>query len=183
MRAFTTAAVVVAAVSLTANVAYAQTKTVTGETRTVTATVEAIEKSTRQLTLKNEDGTYEVLTVPEDVKRFDALKVGDKIKANYYENIVLRVKQPGEKDLDTSARGVTPGTGQGTSGTVASQRTITATITAIDQSVPSITFKGPNGWTYSSRVEDKAALAKVKEGDKVDITWTKAALMSIDDAK
>jgi Cu/Ag efflux protein CusF len=183
MRALTTVAGVVAAVSVTAGVAYAQTKTVTGETRTVTATVEAIEKSTRQVTLKNEDGTYEVLTVPEGVKRFDALKVGDTIKANYYENIVLRLKQPGEKDVDISSRGVTPGTGDKTAGTVASQRTITATITAIDPNAPSITFKGPNGWTYSSRVEDKAALAKVKEGDKVDITWTTAALVSIDDVK
>ena len=182
MRTLTTAAVV-AAVSLTANVAFAQSKTVTGETRTVTATVESIEKSTRQVTLKNEDGTYEVLTVPASVKRFDALKVGDKIKANYYENIVIRLKAPGEKDVDTASGATTPGSGAAPSGTVAAQRTITATITAIDQSVPSITFKGPNGWTYSSRVEDKAALAKVKEGDKVDITWTTAALVSIDDAK
>ena len=58
------------------------------------------------------------------------------------------------------------------------QRTITATITAIDQNVPSITFSGPNNWTYSSRVEDKKALAKVKVGDKVDITWTAAVLVS-----
>ena len=60
------------------------------------------------------------------------------------------------------------------------QRTITATITAIDQAVPSITFKGPNNWTYTSRVEDKAALAKVKVGDKVDITWTAAMILSLD---
>ena len=32
-----------------------------------------------------------------------------------------------------------------------------------------------------SRVEDKVALSKVKVGDKVDITWTAAALVSIDD--
>ena len=36
---------------------------------------------------------------------------------------------------------------------------------------------------YSSRVEDTAALAKVKVGDKLDITWTEALLLSIDDAK
>jgi Cu/Ag efflux protein CusF len=60
------------------------------------------------------------------------------------------------------------------------QRVITATITAIDPKAPSITFSGPNGWKYSSRVHDQAALAKVKVGDKVDITWTMALLMSVE---
>jgi Cu/Ag efflux protein CusF len=156
-------------------------KTITGETSVSTATVEAIEKSTRQVTLKDDDGTYEVLYVPSSVKRFDSLKVGDKVKARYYENVVFRLKAPGEKDVDTSTGGVTPAGGEKPKGTIASQRSITATITKIDPNVPSITFTGPNGWTYSSRVQDKKALAKVKEGDKVDITWTNAAIVSFDE--
>ena len=56
-------------------------------------------------------------------------------------------------------------------------------VTAIDQALPSITFTGPNGWNYSTRVEDKAALAKVKVGDKVDITWTEALVLSLDPAQ
>jgi len=46
--------------------------------------------------------------------------------------------------------------------------------------VPSITFTGPNGWKYSSRVEDKKALAKVKVGDRLDITWTEALILSVE---
>jgi hypothetical protein len=49
--------------------------------------------------------------------------------------------------------------------------------------VPSISFKGPNGWAYSSKVQDKDALSKVKVGDKVDITWTEALLVSFDTPK
>jgi len=49
--------------------------------------------------------------------------------------------------------------------------------------VPSISFSGPNGWKYSSRVEDKAALAKVKVGDRMDITWTLAVLISAEAPK
>ena len=40
-----------------------------------------------------------------------------------------------------------------------------------------------HNWKYSSRVEDKKALAKVKVGDKVDITWTAALLVSLDTPK
>ena len=174
-----------AVVALGAGSAAAQvSKTLTGETTTVTASVESIEKSTRQVTLKNEDGTYEVLTVPESVKRFDGLKVGDRIKAHYYENVVFRLKQPGEKDTDTASAAVTPAAGgEKPKGTIASQRQITATITAIDPKVPSISFTGPNGWNYSTKVQDKKALSQVKVGDKVEVTWTAAALMSFDDVK
>jgi len=175
-----------ALVSLFAGTGRAQdrtlTKTLTGEQKTATATVEAIERSTRTVTLKEENGEYNEVTVPADVKRFDTLKVGDKVTAKYYENIVLRLKLPGEKAKDTDALGVTP-KGGNSGGTVALQRTITATITHIDPKVPSISFSGPNGWKYSSRVEDKEALKKVKVGDRLDITWTTAVLISIDAAK
>jgi hypothetical protein len=169
---------------LAANAAAAQvSKTVTGETTTVTATVEAIEKSSRAVTLKKADGTYEVLRVPASVKRFESLKVGDTLKVRYYENIVLRLKPPGEPDVDTSSASTTPAAGGNPAGTAAAQRTITATITAIDPMVPSITFTGPNKWSYSSRVEDKKALAAVKVGDRVDITWTAASLISFEELK
>ena len=55
--------------------------------------------------------------------------------------------------------------------------TITATITAINPEVPSVTFTGPTGWKYTSKVVDKEALAKVKVGDKFDIVWTEAVLV------
>jgi hypothetical protein len=159
-----------------------QTKTITGETKTVTASVEAIEKASREVTVKKPDGTYEVFYVPKDVKRFDTLKIGDKVTAKYYENMVLRLKPQGEKDHNSDSDAVTKSK-EGPAATAAHQVTITATISAIDQKVPSITFTGPRGWTYSSRVEDKAALAKVKVGDKVDITWTEAMIVSLDEGK
>jgi hypothetical protein len=182
------AAVATAAfVPLFAGTALAQdrplTKTLTGDQKTVTATVEAIERNTRTMTLKEQNGEYTEISVPDDVKRFDTWKVGDKITARYYDNIVLRLKPPGEKAQDTYNSARTPGTGAKAGGTAATQRTITATITEIDPKVPSIKFSGPNGWTYSSRVEDTEALKQVKVGDRLDITWTMAVLISAEALK
>jgi hypothetical protein len=109
--------------------------------------------------------------------------VGDTINARYYENVVLRLKPPGEPDVNTNSDALTRGTGASPSGTAASQRVMTVKITAIDPNVPSITLAGPNNWTYSSRVADKAALQQVKVGDRLDITWTEAVMMSVDPAK
>jgi len=180
MKALVTS--IIASGLLASGVAYAQTKTVTGETQTVNATVEAIDQTRREVTLKKDDGTYEVLNVPKSVKRFDALKVGDTLSVRYYENIVLRVKPEGEADVNTASGGVVPAAGEKPTGTMSAQRTITAKITAIDQALPSISFTGPNGWNYTTRVQDKDALAKVKVGDRVDITWTAAAVVAFDEA-
>ena len=166
-----------------AGTALAQTKTLTGETQTISATVEAINVTTRTLTMKGPKGNVMDIVVPETVKRFPEIKVGDTLTARYYENLVIRKKQPGEKDVDTAAEAVTPGTGSKPAGTAATQRTITATITALDPKVPSITLSGPNKWTYSARIEDRKVLGQVKVGDKVDLTWTEALLLEFDIVK
>jgi hypothetical protein len=177
LRAMT--CVAAALLATTAVSAGAQTKVLSGEMKTVTATVEAIESSTRQVTVRKPDGTDVTFYVPPEMKRFDQLKVGDKITGKYYDNVVIQVKQAGTADVNSAAGKLVPVEGA-PAGTMSYQRTITATITAIDPKTPSITFTGPNNWKYSSRVEDKEALSKVKVGDKVDITWTMALLMSTD---
>lgn len=174
------AAIVLAAVAAAANAQVS--KTLPGTMEVVTVTVESIEKGSREVTVRKPDGSYGVFNVSPDVKRFDTLKVGDKITAKYYENVVLRLKAPGEKPVDSENAALTRSENRN-AGTAAVQRTITATITKIDMKVPSIAFSGPNGWNYSTRVKDKDTLAKVKVGDKVDITWTEAAIVSLDDAK
>lgn len=179
---YLTATILAAAIALPA-IASAQIKTLPGDAITITATVEAIERSTRSVTLRGDDGKIEMLTVPAEVKRFDTLKVGDKITAKYYDNITLRKKEPGEKDVDTLTEGVTPGSGAKAGGTASAQRTITATITAIDPKIPSISLSGPNNWKYSSRIADKDVLKLIKVGDKLDITWTQAVLISAEAPK
>ena len=182
-RIISTFLVVFAGILAVGGKAAAQVKVIPGEMETVTAIVEAVDHTTRTVSLKLPDGTYETIVAPASVERFDAIKVGDTLTARYYDNIVLRVKKPGEKDVNDGAEAVTKTPGASPSATAAKQRTITATITAIDMKVPSITLTGPNNWKYSSRVQDVNALKTVKVGDKLDITWTEALLVGFTPAK
>ena len=61
--------------------ASAQSRTIQGDSLTVSATVVAIDVQTRTVTTKNDKGVYETLHAPDDMKRFSELKVGDKITA------------------------------------------------------------------------------------------------------
>jgi hypothetical protein len=159
--------------------AAAQSKTLPGEMVEVKAKVEAIESGSRTINLRMDDGRIETIVAPDSMKTFNQIKVGDTVTAKYYDNIVVRKKEPGEKDINSWQKGLTPSATGTPAATAAKQRTITATVTAIDMNVPSITLKGPKYWTYSSKVADKDALAKVAVGDKVDITWTEALLLSV----
>ncbi len=163
-----------------AHTATAQTKTVRSEMRVETATVEAVDPSSRLVTLRKPDGTYVTTAAGPEIKRFAEVKVGDKVTARYYENLVIMVKQPGDPETVSASRATTPSGQELPGGTKARQATITATITAIDMNLPSITFTGPNGWKYTSKVQDREALGKVKVGDKVDIVWTEAVLVSLE---
>ncbi len=160
--------------------AMAQAKTVSSEARTETAIVESIDPATRAITLKKPDDTVVTVVAGPEITRFAEIKVGDKVTAKYYENLVVRVKQPGESEVDSRARGTTGAGQELPGGTKARQRTIAATITKIDMETPTISFTGPGGWTYTSKVQDKEALAKVKVGDKVELVWTEAVLVSIE---
>jgi hypothetical protein len=163
--------------------ALAQVKILPGETQTKTATVEAIEQASRSVTVRDDKGDLHTITVPKSVERFSDVKIGDKLTVTYYDTITIRKKDAGEPDVDTLSGAKTPTSGAKPAGTAAVQRTITATIDNIDMNVPSISFKGPRGWNYSSKVKDKAALSQVKVGDRVDITWTEAMLVSMAPAK
>ena len=166
--------------ALSAGVTFAgQSKTIPGEMVTVTSTVEAIELPSRTVTLKKADGTYTTVVVPESYQRLPELKVGDTVTARYYDNIVFRKLNPGETATDSTAGAVVPTSGTRPGGTASVKTTVMTTITAIDPNVPSITFTGANNWVYSSKVNDKAALASVKVGDRVAITWTEALSIEV----
>jgi hypothetical protein len=146
----------------------------------ITATVEMIDRAGRMLTLKGPKGNLVDVYVDESRKGFDTLKVGDKIKATYYESILVNVRKPGDpapKSGDVAAVGKQP---DGRGGAIARQMTATVTIAAIDPAVPSVTVKDQKAREYSMRVEDPKRLAAVKVGDTVDITYTQALLLNLE---
>jgi Cu/Ag efflux protein CusF len=172
-----------AVVLLAGDLAIGQIKEIPGDRVTKTGTVEAIDHKTRVLTLASPSGELVTVDVPASVARFDQIKVGDTVSATYYDNVTVRLKQSGEAPMNTLAGALTPTDGAKPGGTLGAQRTMTATIEAIDPKVPSITFTGPSGWKYSRRVQDKDVLKQVKVGDKVDFTWTEAVQITVEAPK
>jgi antitoxin (DNA-binding transcriptional repressor) of toxin-antitoxin stability system len=137
------------------------TRTLPTQTVTLSGTVETIDHTRRVVNIKTPDGKFQTIDVPPSAKRFDELKVGDKVTITYNNTVSARLKPPGEPSVNTAT---------GASTAASEERTMTATISAIDKSAQSITFTGPNGWKHSRRVADPTVLDKIKVGDQVNIT-------------
>jgi hypothetical protein len=181
-RALTSAVAASMLLLASSTVVGAQSRTIQGDSVSMTVTIEAIEQSTRTLTVKDKDGIYETIVVPPEITRFPEFKVGDTITARYYDNVVVRLKRPNEPAVDVDSAALTRGKGS-PGGTAATQRTITVTVTAMDPKTSTVTVNGPNGYKYSRRVADKKTFASLKVGDRLDMTWTDALLISVDPPK
>ena len=159
---------------------WAQMKELPTQTVTVAGTVETIDKNKRLLQIKTADGKFVAVDVPAGAKRFDELKVGDKVKATYNNNVLVRVKTPGEAAIDNAGTASTMGKEARPGGAAMMMRTMTATISDIDKSASSMTFVGPNDWKYSRRIVDPKVFDQVKVGDRVDITWGTELILAVE---
>ena len=156
---------------------WAQVKELPTQTITIAGTIETIDQSKRAMNIKTADGKFVAVNVPESVKRFNELKVGDAVKATYNNNVMVRLKPPGEAAVDTIDTGYANGP---TTGAQVMIRRMTASIVGIDRGASSISFEGPNGWKYSRRVVDPTVFDQVKVGDKVDIIWSTDLTVSVE---
>jgi Cu/Ag efflux protein CusF len=162
-------------------VALAQKPTTETEGIELTATIEAIDHDGRLVTLKDKGGNVQTIYAGPQVKRFDELKVGDTVTFRYYESVAYQVRKPGQPSgLPTTgdpkvvrSQGAKPGA------TISQQKTATVTIKAIDEKVPSVTVLTEDGRTASFRIDDKKNIKDVKAGDKVEITYTEAVMITV----
>ncbi len=183
---FAAAALVLAAAgALGSDAMKAPKPIVMNDKTTIKATVEAIDKTNRLVTLKGPKGNAVTVEVDPSVTRFDQIKVGDVVTADYYESVALEIHKAGSGTAPTAdsmaeATGKRPGDKPG--GMVGIEHKMTVTITAIDPSVPSVTVKTSDGSVVSFRVNHKEHLKDVAVGDKVTITETAALAMTVDPA-
>src|SRR5688572_24552863 len=152
------------------------------ETITARATIVAIDKENRMVTLRGPRGNDVAVHADERVQRFNELKVGDIITASYTQALAVRVRKPGTaappKQTDSVVRQP-----DNKGATIAREQNVTVVIHEIDLTAPSVTAEGPQGRQYTFRVRERSEIQDLKVGDRVDVTYTEALLMRADFAK
>jgi hypothetical protein len=144
----------------------------------ITATITAIDLSSRQVTLSGPGGKTVTVHVSDQVKNLGQLKVGDRVAATYYESLLIagRKASPGDDSVRAmSTSQVEDERGQG-AGAAGIQRTVTvvAKVMALDKPNGLITMRGPMGNIRTFKVQNPSLLTHMTIGDDVVINYTEA---------
>ena len=149
------------------------------------ASVEKVDKSTRNITVKIADGETTVINAGPEVVNFDQIDPGDKIRVVYYESVAYDVKVPGAATPGVTMTGgaerAAPGQKPGTMG--ARVITVTATIDQIDRNPDSVTLRDADGNTRTVQVRNPKNLDNIKVGDLVEITLSQAMAVVVEETK
>ena len=114
----------------------------------LTTKIEAIDKTSRLVTLRDKDGESETIYCGPEVKRFDELKVGDTITVRYYESIAYAIRKPGQPSGLPAATGpkITRGQGARPSGPRSSPSTSRSAPRRRTSSAPCATSRPTAAW-------------------------------------
>jgi hypothetical protein len=141
-----------------------------------TATVDAVDRAKRTVTLKAADGRTVTLQAPPEARNFDQLEVGDKVGAEYIEAIAIFVRKSDAPPAagQTTKVSVAP-KGEKPVATVVETVELTARVEAIDAAARTVTLRGPEGRVRTIKVDDRVQrLEEVKPGDEVVVRHTEA---------
>ena len=173
--------VVLALLTAVPSIATAQKPVTETEAVELTAAIDAIDHDARLITLKDKTGATETIYAGPEIKRYDELKVGDTVTFRYYESIAYNIRKAGEPSgpAKTGEQKVVRGTGPKPGGTVSRQESATVVIKEIDRKVPSVKVVTEDGRTASFKVNDKKNLEGLQAGDRVEVTYTVAMVVSV----
>jgi Cu/Ag efflux protein CusF len=153
---------------------------IAGDVVKAEAEVVGIDKKTRTVTLKGEDGNVFDVVVGKEAKNFKQIKVGDRVIAEHMEVLTMELKKGGglretvEKDIDATAKpGQKPGAIRGR------EIDFVADVKSVDAKASTITILGASGRMYKLKVKDPKVMAEIKEGDQVKGTYVVATGIAV----
>jgi hypothetical protein len=150
------------------------------QTAEMSATITAIDKATRTITLKRAQGDEAKIVAGPEVRNFDQLKVGDVVNATYLQSLALELKKGGgmavAKTEKAGAVGAQPGATP--AGMAGRQVTVVGDVIRLDPATQTITIKGPER-TVELVARDPAQFKLIAVGDQIQATYTEALAVAV----
>ncbi len=149
---------------------------VVAEGRIAVATVKAVDKVTREVTLAREDGDTFMFKAGPEVRNFDQIEVGDKVTATYYQGLAVFVVPPGAAPVSSETESAwRAALGEKPAGRYTRSVDVSATVEALDLASRMVTLRGPKGNLVTLKVgEHVKNLDEVKVGDLVTAGYTES---------
>jgi hypothetical protein len=150
------------------------------QTVEVNATITAIDKATRAITLKGPKGDEVTIVAGPEVKNFAQLKVGDVAQFKYLESLTLELKKGGGMKVEKTEKGGAVGAkpGEKPAGLAARQVTVVGDVIALDAATQTVTVKGPQR-TVNLKARDPEQFKLIAVGDQIQATYTEAIAVEV----
>jgi hypothetical protein len=142
-------------------------------------TVERVDRTSRTLTLKGDQGITQTAYVPPEFKLFDELNPGDSIVVRIRESVVVSAR-PGltsQPLKDTTAAAANKQ--NATDPDVLQQLTAVVTIERVDPALRVVTYKTADNRRVVRAVMDPRLLDGLKPGDVIEVTLTRQRVVEL----
>jgi len=146
----------------------------------INATVTALDKGTRTVTLKGPKGRVLDVVAGDEVRNFDQIRVGDNVSVQYVEALSLELKKTkAPLDVKGDVAAVRAAPGQRPGGAVGREIVVLADVVAVDPGKSTISLKGPRGNVVDLKVQNQDHFKVVKVGDQVEAVYTEAVAVTV----
>ncbi|WP_374680752.1 hypothetical protein [Accumulibacter sp.] len=146
----------------------------------VSLVVDAIDKATRALVLKDDQGEKMVITASDAVKNFDQIKVGDQVVARYTQTLVMALKKGGgdlRVRIDSNDQAAAK-PGDKPAAAVEKDVAFIADVQAVDRKTQMITLRGARK-TMKLKIKDPEQLKLINKGDQIEGVYSEAVAVSV----
>ncbi len=133
--------------------------------------VTIVNTDTRMLTIRKDDGTFEVLHAPPEVTRLNRIKIGNRVSITETTTALIEV----QRGRDAGSMGSVATTdverapGSRPAGTITDTITLLGQIVAVNRAAGTVDVRGPNN-SRTFELENKSLLDSLKVGDGVVVT-------------
>ena len=151
-----------------------------GELVVITATVKAIDKKNRVVTLQSPDGKVAKVKCGPEVRNFAQIRIGDQVKTSLLETVELFVTGNNEPAAERVTEVGRAPLGSKPGFAVVDAVEVKASVVAIDYQTRKVTLKGPEGKVVKVTAGPEVKrLNEVKVGDSVVARLTRAVSIEV----
>lgn len=150
----------------------------------VEATVLAVNKTSREVTLQRADGNRVVVVAGPEIRNFDQIEAGNKLNARYVVNLNARRLTPEEVAAKPTAGVVAARAklGEAPGAAIGAGVKMTVVIKSVDAAKHIVVFTDPDGGLQTveaQKDEGKRFVSGLKPGDRVEIIYGEALVLAV----
>ena len=147
--------------------------------------IKSIDKKTRSVVIVGAQGNEVFMTLGEEARNFDQLRVGDLVTLTYVQALALELRKVENKvksERIESEETVRSKLGEKPAGAVKRSIRVIADVVAVNPKAKTVTLRGPKQ-TVEVAVEDPARFKEIKVGDQVEALYIEAVALEVMSAK